>query len=104
MKTTKFLALIMFITFSASPTFAAKTTNSTNPSAAESALTNDEVATLNARVIEIHDMDKSELTSTEKSDLKNELNTIKETVKNDPYVYIGSGSLIIILILLIILL
>ncbi len=104
MKTTKFLALIMCITFSASPTFAAKTTNASNPSAAESALTKDEVTTLNARVIEIRDMDKSDLTSSEKSDLKNELKDIKETMKNDPYIYIGSGSLIIILILLIILL
>jgi PBP1b-binding outer membrane lipoprotein LpoB len=98
------VTLIMLLTWSASPVFATASNNNSNGSAAESSLSKEEEATLTSRVEEIRNMDKSNLTAAEKGELKNELNEIKETVKNDPYVYIGSSTLILILILLIILL
>jgi len=49
-------------------------------------------------------MDKSELTATEKSELKNELKEIKETVQNGPAIYIGGLSLLLLIILLVVLL
>ena len=104
MKKTNLLALIMFMTLSATPLFAAKSTNSETTTEMKSSLTKEEVSTLTSRVEEIRDMDKSELSATEKSDLKNELKDIKETMKSDPYIYIGGSTLLILIILLIVLL
>lgn len=104
MKKTNLLALIMFMTLSATPLFAAKSNNSETTTEMESSLTKEEVSTLTSRVEEIRDMDKSELSATEKSDLKNELKDIKETMKSDPYIYIGGSTLLILIILLIVLL
>jgi len=55
-------------------------------------------------VTEIREMDKSELTASEKSELKGELKEIKETVQNEPAIYIGGISLLLLIILLVILL
>jgi hypothetical protein len=104
MKKTNLLALIMFMTLSATPLFAAKSTNSETTTEMKSGLTKEEVSILTSRVEEIRDMDKSELSATEKSDLKNELKDIKETMKSDPYIYIGGSTLLILIILLIVLL
>lgn len=104
MKKTNLLALIMFMTLSATPLFAAKSNNSETTTEMKSSLTKEEVSTLTSRVEEIRDMDKSELSATEKSDLKNELKDIKETMKSDPYIYIGGSTLLILIILLIVLL
>lgn len=93
----------MFMTLSATPLFAAKSTNSETTTEMKSSLTKEEVSTLTSRVEEIRDMDKSELSATEKSDLKNELKDIKETMKSDPYIYIGGSTLLILIILLIVL-
>ena len=106
MKKLKLMALVMFITLSASPLFANKTSSTTNNEATttENALTKEEVSTLTSRVEEIRDMDKSYLSASEKSDLKNELKDIKATMNRDPYIYIGGTTLILLIILLIILL
>ena len=104
MKKTNLLALIMFMTLSATPLFAAKSNNSETTTEMKSGLTKEEVSILTSRVEEIRDMDKSELSATEKSDLKNELKDIKETMKSDPYIYIGGSTLLILIILLIVLL
>jgi len=104
MKKTKLMALVVFMALSATPLFAAATSSTAKTSATENSLTAEEVATLTARVEEIRDMDKSNLSATEKSELKSELKEIKKTMKSEPYIYIGGGSLILILILLIILL
>ena len=72
--------------------------------ATEPTLTTEEVNILKERVLEIREMDKSALTVTEKSELKSELNEIKETVRNEPAIYIGGISLLLLIILLVILL
>jgi hypothetical protein len=49
-------------------------------------------------------MDKSELTSSEKKELKNELKEIKATMHKDgTYFYIGGSTLIIVILLLLLL-
>lgn len=103
MKKINFLALLMFISLSVSPVFAAKAEPKAT-TATENSLTKEEVATLTSRVEEIRDMDKSNLSASEKSELKSELKEIKETMKSDPYIYIGGSTLIVLIILLIILL
>jgi len=102
MEKIKFLALLMFISLSVLPVFSSSK-NKTEIAAIENTLTKEEASTLTTRVEEIRDMDKSELSASEKSELKNELKEIKATMKNQPYIYIGGGTLILILILLIIL-
>jgi ABC-type transporter MlaC component len=95
MKKTIFIAFLMFFALSASTAFA-KNANLKNAS--------DNAAT--KRVEEIRNMDKSELTATEKSELRKELKTTKEKIKKDGggYIYIGGGTLLLVIILIIILL
>jgi len=106
MKKTIFFALLAIFSLSAAPTFATKSaTNATEATPETSSkLTEDEISTYRARVEEIRDMDKSEMTSSEKTELKTELKGIKATMHRDgTYIYIGGSTLLIILILLLIL-
>jgi maltose-binding protein MalE len=106
MKKTIFFALLTIFSLSAVPTFAAKSsTNATETTTeASNKLTEEEMSALTTRVKEIRDMDKSEMTSGEKSELKSELKDINKTMKsNEPYVYIGGSTLLIIILLLILL-
>ena len=102
MKKTIFIALLAIFSLSAAPVFAAKT--SVNPTAeATPKLTEEEISTYRARVEEIREMDKSELSSAEKKELKSELKDIKETMRKDgSYIYIGGSTLLVIIIILLI--
>ncbi len=105
MKKTIFIALLTIFSLSASNTFAASKTATSTATATENKLSEEEVTNYRERVEEIRDMDKSEMSSSEKKELKNELKDIKETMRRDGgYIYIGGGTLILIIILLIILL
>jgi hypothetical protein len=103
MKKTIFIALLAIFSLSAAPAFAAKTSaNATTE--ATTKLTEEEVSNYRARVEEIREMDKSELSSTEKKELKSELKDIKETMRKDgSYIYIGGSTLLVIIIILLIL-
>ena len=103
MKKTIFIALLAIFSFSAVPTFAA--TSSTNAtSETKGKLTEEEISNYRARVVEIRDMDKSELTVSEKKELKNEVKEIKATMHKDgTYLYIGGSTILIIILLLLIL-
>ncbi len=106
MKKTIFFALLAIFSLSAAPTFATKSaTNATDATTeTRSKLTEDEISTYRARVEEIRDMDKSEMSSSEKKELKSEVKEIKATMHRDgTYLYIGGSTLVIILILLLIL-
>ena len=75
------------------------------PDNKENKLSAEEITCLKNRVEEIRNMDKSSLTSAEKSELRTELKGIKESVRrSDGVIYIGSGTLILIIILVIVLL
>ena len=103
MKKTIFLALLAIFSLGAEPAFAASGTTD-NTVATDVTLTVAEINELKARVIEIREMDKSELTTAEKSELKSELKEIKATIQNEPYIYVGGVTLLLLIILLVILL
>ena len=106
MKKTIFCAMLAIFSFSALPAFATTTpvTATEATPAANTKLTEEEISTYRARVEEIRDMDKSELTASEKKELKTELKDIKKTMHKDgTVIYIGGSTLLIIIILLLIL-
>ena len=104
MKKTIFIALLAIFSLSAAPTFAAKSTSNATATEATTKLTEEEISTYRARVEEIREMDKSEMSASEKKELKTELKDIKATMHKDgTYVYIGGSTLLIILILILIL-
>lgn len=110
MKKINFLVLVMIFSLSASTAFAftaePKSTpeNLAAPAKTENKLSEEEINRLMNRVEEIRDMDKSNLTAVERSELRTELKAIKKNLKQDGgYVYIGVGTLIIIILLIILL-
>ncbi len=110
MKKTIFFALLMIISMSATTAFAVNSNpknsieNPAIPAKTETKLTDEQVTRLKNRVEEIRDMDKKDMSATEKLALRNEVKDIKQTVKKDGgYIYIGGGTLLLIIILIIIL-
>lgn len=110
MKRIIYLMFLMIFTLSASTAFAIKSDpkriseNPATPVKTENKLTEEEMARLKNRVEEIRDMDKENLTNSEKRDLRNELKGIKENVKNNGgYVYVGVGTILLIILLVILL-
>lgn len=82
-----------------------KSQNPAVPDKKENKLSEEEISRLTKRVEEIRDMDKSKLTASEKRDLRKELKGIKEKARNiHGGIYIGAGTLIIIILLIILLL
>lgn len=72
--------------------------------AVENKLSAEELSSMKSRVEEIRDMDKSNMTAKEKRDLKKELKETKENIsKRDGYIYIGTGTLLLIILLIILL-
>lgn len=98
----------MIFSLGVSSSFAAEPEKKDNPAVPENKenkLSEEELSRLTRRVEEIRDMDKSELTAKEKKELRKELKGIKETVKADGgYIYIGAGTLLVIILLVILLL
>jgi len=102
MKKTIFFALLAIFSLSAVPASASKSTSVATETTTK--LSAEEISTYRARVEEIREMDKSEMTSLEKKELKSELKEIKATMHRDgTFIYIGGSTLVIILILLLIL-
>jgi len=68
----------------------------------ENKLSAEEVTSLKNRVEEIRAMDKSELTSVEKRELRKEVKGIKENVrKNGEVIYISGGTILLIILIVI---
>ena len=104
MKKTIFCALLAIFSLSAVPTFATKPATTETTTETTTKLSEEEISNYRARVEEIRDMDKSDLSASEKTELKNELKDIKATMHKDgTFIYIGGSTLVIILILLLIL-
>ena len=106
MKKTIFFALLAIFSLSAVPTFAAKSSSNAAETTTESRskLSEEEISSYRSRVEEIRDMDKSEMSASEKKELKNEVKEIKATMHKDGvYLYIGGSTILIIILLLIIL-
>jgi len=102
MKKTLFIALMMIFTLGATTAFASKTDLKSNaPAATENKLSAEEVSRLNNRVEEIRKMDKSDMTVSEKRELRKESKSIKENVrKNGEVIYIGGSTLLLIIIII----
>jgi len=102
MKKIIFFALLAIFSLSTAPAFASE--DPVNATETKSILSEEEVTYYKERVKEINEMDKSELSKSEKKELKRELKDIKETMRNNgPVVYIGGTTLLLIIILILIL-
>jgi hypothetical protein len=116
MKKLKFSLLAMFFLLSIVPTqLIASAETTPSPAVSKNVVANNEVSVMVSRVEAIKAMDKSELTSSEKKELRKELRTIKSnlaaTNKADLAaagsgggVYLSVGAIIIIILLLILIL
>lgn len=96
----------MILSLSSSTAFGANKNKSADltPVKSENKLSAEEVNRLTRRIEEIRDMDKTDMTVMEKREMRKELKDMKNNVKrNSGVVYIGSGTLILIIILVILL-
>jgi peptidoglycan hydrolase CwlO-like protein len=102
MKKTTFFAIVLIFILSATTSFAGKSDlKNAVPVKAENKLSETEVTRLKNRVEEIRSMDKSEMTSIEKRELRKESKGIKENVrKSGGVVYIGGGTLLLIILII----
>ncbi|HLN72827.1 MAG: hypothetical protein ACM3O8_03695 [Methylococcaceae bacterium] len=103
MRTKLFFVLLMVFALSAPTTFAAKAKKLPSADRIENKLSEEEVARMTKRVEEIRDMDKSDLTVTEKRELRKELKTTKENLRNNGgyiYISVATVALIVLLVLL----
>lgn len=108
MKKTVFMAILMMLSLGFSTVIASepdKPKSDVVPNKTENKMSEEEISRLTRRVEEIRDMDKSELTAKEKKELRKELREIRENVKRDGgYIYIGAGTLLVVILLVILLL
>ena len=107
MRKTIFIGILMIFTLSSTIAFAAnndskaKTETAAVLAKTENKLSAEEVTSLTKRVEEIRGMDKSEMTSTEKRELRKELKGIKANVKRSgEVIYISGGTLLIIILII----
>jgi len=103
MKKAIFIAFLMIFTMVSSSTFANKAEAKTvAPVATENKLSAEEVSRMNKRVEEIRSMNKSEMTGSEKRELRKESKGIKENVRRSgEVIYISGGTLLIIILIII---
>ena len=108
MKKTIFIALLMIFSLGASTAFAgksdlkSKSDKSTVLTKSENNLSALEVNRLTTRVEEIRDMDKTNMTVSEKRELRKESKGIKENVrKGGEIIYISGGTILLIILILI---
>lgn len=101
---TKLFFLLMFFALNAPLVISAsesKSVSSKAPVRTENKMSEAEAARLTKRIEEIRAMDKSNLTAGEKRELRREAKGIKEKIKRDGgYIYIGAGTLLVILLIL----
>lgn len=110
MKRVIFIVIALVFTFSTTMVFASNSDliSETEKKAVtvktETKLTDAEIERITKRVEEIREMDKSDLTASEKNELKSELKEMKKEVKKGGgTIYIGGATLLLIIILLILL-
>ena len=108
MKTRNFITIMLALVISSPIVFGSEpapvTESAATSTTVETKLSTEEMASLTKRVEEIRDMDKSGMTRIEKKELKNELKSTKENIRRSGgYVYIGTGTLILIILLIILL-
>lgn len=102
MRKTIFFAIVMIFTLSAT-SFASKSDLKSNaPVATENKLSSEEVSRMTSRVEEIRKMDKTDMSVSEKRELRKESKGIKENVrKSGEIIYISGGTLLLIILIII---
>lgn len=110
MKRSFFFAIVMIFTLSATMAFAGNASLKPSgeepaiPTRTENNLSAEELSRLTRRVEEIRDMDKSEMNSNDRKELRKELKETEKAVKKaGGTIYIGGASLLLIIILIILL-
>ena len=110
MKKSILFTIVMFFALSASMAFAGNTNLKPGseepaiPTRTENNLSAEELSRLTRRVEEIRDMDKSEMNSKERKELRKELKETEKYVKKaGGTIYIGGATLLLIIILIILL-
>jgi len=102
MRKSIFIGILMIFTLSSTIAFAGTTENKAVAVKTETKLTAEEVTNLTKRVEEIRAMDKSEMTSLEKRELRKELKGIKENVRRSgEVIYISGGTLLLIILIIV---
>lgn len=109
MKANHLYVLLLALVLSAPTVFATSSKTTSEAAATEPKVENkmsaEEASRLTKRVEEIRDMDKSEMSSSEKKALKKELKEAKENIRKDGgYIVLSAGTVILIVVLMIILL
>lgn len=104
MKKSILFAFIMVFVLSATAFAATASKNPENLPKTENKLSEEEAIRLTNRVEEIRDMDKTDMAAKEKRELRKELKSIHKSVKRDGgIIYIGTGTLLVIILLIILL-
>jgi len=104
MKTKNLFVLLMVLMMSAPVAFSSNAKSEATAPKVENKLSAEEVSSMKSRVEEIRDMDKSNMTVKEKRELKKELKEANENIRrSDGYIYIGTGTLLLIILLIILL-
>jgi len=107
MRKTIFIGILMIFTMSSTIAFAAKNDSKAKTETAavlaktDNKLSAEEVALLTKRVEEIRSMDKSDMTTAEKRELRKELKGIKANVnRSGEIIYISGGTLLLIILII----
>lgn len=106
MKKTLFFVIVLILSMGNISIFASeKTVNSNTEMLAipmsENKVMEEEIKNMNERLEEIRDLDKSELSSKDKKEIKKELKDMKK--KKGGAIYIGGTTLLLIIILIVLL-
>ena len=109
MKSNHLFVLLMVLVLGAPTAFASEskvaTENATASPKMENKLSEEEASRMTKRIEEIRDMDKTDLTVSEKRALRKELKETKKNIREDGgYIYISAGTVIVILLVLLIVL
>ncbi|WP_319478824.1 hypothetical protein [uncultured Draconibacterium sp.] len=110
MKKAIFFVIVMILAMSSAMAFASPKDVKTDaeksavPVKTENKLSEAEITRLTKRVEEIRDLDKSEMNTKERKELRKELKEIKKNVKNSGGTVVISGAALVLIIILIILL
>ena len=110
MKKTILFVFVMFFTLSASVAFAGNPDKNPTPEKlatsvnTENNMSDEEIDRITNRIEEIRNMDKSDMTSEERSEVKKELKEMRKDAKRaGGAIYIGGSTLLLIIILVILL-
>ena len=105
MKKLRLFVIALVLTMGGTMTFAANETAKSSVEMAvpvtENKLMQEEINSMNERLDEIRDMDKAEMNAKDKKEIRKELKAMKKTSGG---IYIGAGTLLIVILLIVLLL